>query len=265
MKIELNLYPGGKKKALTMSYDDGTIHDRKLVEIFNRYGIKGTFHLNSGFLDDGRLMKSELAQLFAGHEISVHTVTHPHIDSISVEELVREITEDRKCLEEQGGYPVRGMSYPFGTYDSEVIKALPFLGIEYARTALSTRNFYLPEDFLEWHPTCHHYDDLLQRLEEFLQYDRWPSMPLFYVWGHSYEFHECNDWEYIEDFCQRAGGHPDIWYASNIEIVDYIKAMRSLKFGCNRDMVLNQSGRSVWISADGEPREIKPGELLKFD
>lgn len=43
-------YPGGKFKALTMSYDDGQIHDRRLVEIFNRHGIKGTFHLNSGLL-----------------------------------------------------------------------------------------------------------------------------------------------------------------------------------------------------------------------
>ena len=50
-------YPGGKHKALTMSYDDGKQEDLRLVEIFNRYGIKGTFHINSGLigLDEQRL------------------------------------------------------------------------------------------------------------------------------------------------------------------------------------------------------------------
>ena len=43
------IFPNGKSKAFTMSYDDGTIHDRRLVEIMNRYGIRGTFNLNAGF------------------------------------------------------------------------------------------------------------------------------------------------------------------------------------------------------------------------
>ena len=39
-------FPEGKAKALTMSYDDGKIQDERLVSIFNRYGIRGTFNLN---------------------------------------------------------------------------------------------------------------------------------------------------------------------------------------------------------------------------
>ena len=62
--IIFNLFPGHKKKALTMSYDDGTIHDRRLVEIFNKYGIRGTFHLNSGRFDqDGVIRADEVAEL----------------------------------------------------------------------------------------------------------------------------------------------------------------------------------------------------------
>ena len=38
------VYPGGKIKALTFSYDDGVRFDGKLIEIFNRYGMKGTFN-----------------------------------------------------------------------------------------------------------------------------------------------------------------------------------------------------------------------------
>ena len=42
-------FPGGKAKALTLSYDDGVRQDKKLIEIFNKNGIKGTFNVNSKF------------------------------------------------------------------------------------------------------------------------------------------------------------------------------------------------------------------------
>ena len=38
------------KKAVTFSYDDGVTQDIRLVEIFNRYGLKSTFNLNSELL-----------------------------------------------------------------------------------------------------------------------------------------------------------------------------------------------------------------------
>ena len=61
-------YPGGKHKALTLSYDDGKLQDRRLVALFNRYGIKGTFHINSGLFDDPRRIKpEEIATLYEGH------------------------------------------------------------------------------------------------------------------------------------------------------------------------------------------------------
>ena len=43
------LFPGGKKKVLTFSYDDGNDSDRRLVQIFTDHHMKGTFNLNSGF------------------------------------------------------------------------------------------------------------------------------------------------------------------------------------------------------------------------
>ena len=41
-------FPGGLAKALTFSYDDGVEQDIRLVEILDKYGMKGTFNLNSG-------------------------------------------------------------------------------------------------------------------------------------------------------------------------------------------------------------------------
>jgi len=68
-------FPGGRFKALTMSYDDGKKQDRKLVEIFNKYGIKATFNINAGLLGkDDRIAAEEIANLYQGHEVAAHTI-----------------------------------------------------------------------------------------------------------------------------------------------------------------------------------------------
>ena len=41
-------FPEWKYKAVTLSYDDGTVYDRKLIDILDKYGLKCTFNLNSG-------------------------------------------------------------------------------------------------------------------------------------------------------------------------------------------------------------------------
>lgn len=262
MKIKFNYYPGGRKKALTMSYDDGFIYDRRLVEIFNQYGIKGTFHLNAGRLDgDQTLNSGEIRELFKGHEVSSHTLTHPFISLVPRNVLVDEILEDRRILEALAGYPVRGMSYPYGDFTAEILKILPAVGIEYSRTTLSHGRFSLPSDFFTWHPTCHHDDHLMERLKRFKNTAVWEQMPLFYVWGHSHEFDKNNNWGMMEDFCKAAAQDAEVWYASNVEIMDYLIALRNLKFSVDKKYILNQSSIPVWIDIDGEAVEIKSGAL----
>ena len=43
-------YEQGKKKAVTFSYDDGTVQDVRLIELLDKYGLKSTFNLCSGWL-----------------------------------------------------------------------------------------------------------------------------------------------------------------------------------------------------------------------
>ncbi len=257
-------WPHGLEGVLTTSWDDGTSHDRRLVEIFNRYGIRGTFHLNSGNFDSGHLKSSEIKELYIGHEVSAHSLNHPFLTLLPREALVEEITEDRRRLEKLVGYPVRGMSYPFGDYNEELLKALPGLGIEYSRTTQEHGRFSVPGNFLTWHPTCHHEQNLLEKCRQFKNRNPWDQLPLFYVWGHSFEFHRNNNWELIEEFCKVVSGDEDVWYATNVEIMDYILAMRNLKFGVDRNFVMNPSAISVWIDVDGEAVEIKPGEQLQL-
>lgn len=253
-------FPEGKRKVLTLSYDDGVNADRRLVELLNRCGMKGTFHLNSGLLGmGGRIPGDEIAELYSGHEISAHTVSHPRLAQCPKEQIVHEIVQDRIELESLVRYPVRGMSYPNGSFNRTVKEMLPYFGIEYARGTRSTGEFSMPDDWLEWRPTCHHNQNLLGLTESFLEPRKSRQLFMMYVWGHSYEFENDNSWNLIETFCERAGNRDDIWYATNIEIFDYVRSFKRLRFSASRSFVYNPSASPVWISVNGETVEIGGG------
>lgn len=98
--IRFDRFKDGKKHCLTFSYDDGEVHDKRLIEILNKYGMKGTFHLNSGHFDlDNYIKEEDVRKVYAGHEVSCHSVTHPFPDRIPRAEWMREVFEDRKKLE----------------------------------------------------------------------------------------------------------------------------------------------------------------------
>jgi len=259
MNVKLNRYPEGKLKAITMSYDDGTVHDIRLVEIFNKYGFKGSFHLNSGLMGKGRRLKmDEIKDLYKGHEISVHTVTHPDFDFLDSQHIFNEIFNDRKALETECGYVVRGMSYPYGLYNDKIVQIAKTAGIACSRTCLATNRFRHPQDFLMWHPTCHHKGDLNGLLDRFVK-DTWKEQQLFFIWGHSYEFNDDNNWDVIENFCKRAQNLDDVWYATNIEICDYLTAVRSIVFSADDSMAYNPTNITVYGEADGNIVKLEPG------
>lgn len=262
-------FPGGKKKALTFSYDDGQIFDRRLVEIFNNYNLKATFHLNSGKLQDNNgknvyLKSEEVGELFSNHEVAVHGVKHLNLPTLSSHQMVMEIEEDRKALELMLGSMVQGMSYAFGGYNKQVIDVAKSLGIKYSRTVNSTGGFFPPADFMEWHPTCHHDDERLMELgKSFLDVPEYVELPVMYVWGHSFEFGNNDNFYVIEEFAKLMSGKDDIWYATNLEICEYIQAVRSQEFSADGKTIKNPTAVTVYVyTAQGEV-EIKPG-MVKY-
>ena len=247
-------FPGGKAKALTMSYDDGKVQDERLVGIFNQYGIKGTFNLNYGLLEKPPRLSAERVQwLYRGHEIATHTMSHPTIGRCPLTETAEEILEDRKGLERLTGQIVRGHAYPNGSYNEEIKQLFRSLGIAYGRVGTAVDDFELPKDPMEWHPTCHHNDpELMQKARFFAEYKKKQYLKLMYVWGHSYEFDNNDNWEVIEEFCRFIGGREDIWYATNIEIIDYMESAKRLRFSADGTMAFNPGAESVWLEIDGE-------------
>ena len=274
LPIEM-LFPQGKTKALILSYDDGRTEDRQLVKLMNKYGLIGTFHLNSNKLGTpGYVTKDEIKQLFAGHEVSVHSANHPNLTTLSKIDVIYEIVEDRKELERLVGYPVRGMAYPFGNNNEFVIDAIKGLGIEYARTVDDTYHFKIPENFLKWHPTVHQFAKaywkpgdtendtkelgvFYKTMNDFLEAR---DLALLDIWGHSWELG--NKWDETEKCFKLLANNPDVHYTSHIDLVDYINAFRNLKFSVDKNMVINQSSLTIFFKLKNVNYSVLPGKIL---
>ncbi len=224
-----------KNKIITFGFDDCEIHDRRLCDLFRKYGMKATFFLISdqlGFRCDfhrygedtvvERVSAGELRTTYAGMEVASHTRRH----RCPADQLDSEVVQSCRELEALWGAPVTGLAYPGGHYTREHVEKLGKLGISYARTAEVTHGFALPGEWMAWNPTCKYDDDRLEELaEEFLAY-RGEAPALFYIYGHSYELTQktpASCWERFEKLLQRLAGREDVWYATNLEIAKELK------------------------------------------
>lgn len=285
MRYQFMRFPEGKMKAITLSYDDGFRTDIQLAEILNEYGFKATFNINSSSLskteNDGRLTAEEIRNhlLSAGHEIAVHGEHHIAPGNVSAIVGIHDVFECRKSLENAFGGIIRGMAYPDSginrisgnTSKEEIKNYLKMLGMKYARTLGGDNDrFEMPGDWYEWMPTAHHNNvKLTEYINKFLAlespiYFYGATPKLFYLWGHSFEFQNNNNWNIMKDFCKAAANHDDIWYATNGEICDYTMAYHALEFNVDNTLVYNPTLYEIWFCADGKTYSAKSGETLEI-
>ncbi len=273
-------YPQGKAKAVTFSYDDGVPQDKRLAETFDKYGLKATFNFTSNSV----FSKEEIKEYFLskGHEIAVHGAFHRANGNTRVIEGIRDVLDCRLELESRCDSIIRGMAYPdtgitqmgnFGSYEA-IKNYLTELDIAYSRTLGGDNNsFTLPADFHAWMPTAHHNNPkIMNYIDEFLNLDistntyharRIPR--LFYIWGHSYEFDRNDNWEHIDAICKKFSDNDEIWYATNIEIYDYVEAYKSLQYSADGHIVYNPTLHTIWFDVDGKLYSIESGETLHID
>ncbi len=220
-------------KAVTFSFDDGNVDDIRLISILNKYGLKGTFNLNSGKLTEASVWNFgekevrhinflDSKDIYSGHEVACHTYTHPDLTKQDSETVYNETALDMKLLSFLFGYEVNGMAYPFGTFNDGIIEILKKCGILYSRTVNSTYSFECPENPYIWNPTCHFKDEKIFELADKFVNSKPDAPKIFYIWGHSYELVSEDDWKRFEDFCKKISGICDISYITNKEIIESI-------------------------------------------
>ena len=284
MKYIFLRFPGGKAKAVTLSYDDGFNADIRLSNILNNYEMKCTFNLCSNYIGKGSFLTKEEIQenlIGKGHEIAIHGANHRAPGSQKPIAGIRDVLDCRLELEKTFGLIVRGMAYPDtgimhfegNTSYDRIKNYLSDLGIAYARTIGGDNNsFTLPEDWYAWMPTASHLNaNLFDYVKEFLDLDidnmyiskRYPR--LFFLWGHSFEFDRLKKWDVIEKFCSEIAKKEDIWYATNIEIFDYVNAYNSLIFSADESIVYNPTLYTIWFDVDKKLYSVKPGETIRIE
>lgn len=283
MKYNFLRFPGGKPKAVTFSYDDGSQDDVRLAETLNKYGIKCTFNLVGQRVIDNNGLDKEFIRntiLASGHEIANHGFLHRAQDTLRPIESIRDVLDCRLTLEKEFGIMVRGMAYPDRRIDkfsmpekyNAIKDCLEELDIVYSRSlGEPAGKFDLPDDWLCWIPTCHHKNpDIMKYIDGFLSFDdsnvyiasRGPK--LFYLWGHSFEFSRDNNWDLLDEICSRLSGHDDIWYATNMEIYNYVSAYRSLVYSADGKTVYNPTLFEIWFDVDKTMHRIEPGETINI-
>lgn len=269
-------FPNGMQKAATFSYDDGVKADKKLLKLFDKYGISGTFNLNSLLFDcenwHGRMNEEETFKTFANtnHEIALHGARHIFLDKVPLPEAINEIVQNRVYLERKFNRIVRGLAYAYNGYNDDVVTALKSLGIAYARTTESSRAFDIPRDWMRLKPTCHHTDPELINIldkfiksspdEEFKHREPW----LLYVWGHSYEFDDDGNWSVMEEVLKKLSLCRGVWFTTNIGLYEYVQAYNNLVFSVDGERAFNPSRLPVFIEVRGEVYEVKAGGGVIF-
>ena len=134
-------YPDYNTKAFTVSYDDGTIQDKKVMSLAKKYGVAVTFAPNtrwwgtSGWMDhEGyrvwvqRPTAGEIPHFYDGFEIASHTATHVMLAEVDDATIKQEVLDDMDYMEKLTGQRAIGMCYPGNSYNEHVIKVLKEYG-----------------------------------------------------------------------------------------------------------------------------------------
>ena len=231
------MFPGNKRKAVTFSFDDGVVQDRRLVKLFNKYGFKCTWNINSALLnfpgqitdrghtvDYSKIDIYEVKSLYQGHEVAVHSLFHPDLRQESDDSVRLNIETDRLILEKLVGYPIIGMAYPGGVFDDRVVDIIKNkTAIKYSRTIQNTYNFGRQEDLLRFNPTVHSmdFDNLSKLIDKFIEMKPEEDQILF-IWGHAYELDFKDTWDRFEEIIKKLAHRDDIFYGTNKEVlIDY--------------------------------------------
>ena len=263
------LYPGGRPKAFSISYDDGVLQDIRFVQLLNKYGLKGTFNLNSGLmrsqftwthdsgLDISRLSLSAAQELYSGHEVASHTLTHPYMESLSRGDILMQLTTDRMNLEALFDRQILGFAVPFLYYSDEIAACARQAGFVYARISETTNDFSVPSDPYHWRGSKFHWDeDLEDFVRGFLDTDQ--ELALCQLVGHSYDLDVLDLWDRMERILQLVASSPDVAAMTNLDLVRYTSAMSKADI-CD-DRIANPTSMDLWFRAGERVILLHPGE-----
>lgn len=117
-----------KEKKIAISFDAtwGAEYTPKILDILEEYNIKTTFFLTNIWLKEYPEMAKRIR--LAGHEIGMHSVSHPHLNRLSEEQIAYELKGNFDLIEEITGFQAKLFRPPFGEYNNKVIQVIESMG-----------------------------------------------------------------------------------------------------------------------------------------
>lgn len=125
-----------KRIALTI---DAAWQDDKtpfILETLNKYDVKATFFLCGFWAEDYPEMVKQIHA--AGHQIGNHSATHPHMNSLSAQQIVNELKQFDDLLESITGERSTIFRAPYGEYNDNVINTVRNAGYEVIQWDIDT-------------------------------------------------------------------------------------------------------------------------------
>lgn len=251
------------KKYITFSLDDGNKYDIKLLELFEKYGLKATFYIpkEDKWFRRKNLNDKEIKKIAQTQEIGAHSLTHASLKDISFKQQQEEIFESKKYLEKLLRQKISMFCYPYGIYNNIIIDLVRKSGYIGARTTDSC--FFEVGDPFKMKVSLHIYPyPFLKKPEEYSNlfwlrkillplkefegvvdkynlgynsYFSWLALAknmleyfftkgeVFHIWGHSWEIEKFNMWQELEEFFKILPKGDEISYLTNSEVIKEIK------------------------------------------
>lgn len=112
------------EKVVSISFDAawGNEDTEELISILDKYNVKATFFVVGAWVD--KYPESVKALSEAGHEIGSHSNTHPHMASLSREQIADEIKQTDEKIKNVTGRQPKLFRAPYGEYCNTLIEEL---------------------------------------------------------------------------------------------------------------------------------------------
>ncbi len=144
--IDENYKNNLQDNTISITLDDGYKDNLYALELCEKYNIPFTLYISTGFIGQKQYLTKREIQLFSKSNIcrlGTHSVSHPHLDTLSCDEQFNELNDSKNILEDIVGYKIIEMSYPHGSYNNDTIKIIDKLGynlISSSHIGLNTKN-----------------------------------------------------------------------------------------------------------------------------
>lgn len=120
----------GEQKIAALTFDAcwGNKNTARILEILARQNVKATFFLVNIWVKSYPEETKKIAA--AGHEIGLHSATHPHFSRLREQQIEKELQANHMLIKETTGQEPRLFRFPYGDYNNLGIQVVGRLGYQ---------------------------------------------------------------------------------------------------------------------------------------